>query len=149
VSLATNGQHSAGFGRRFAALIYDALLLAALAMILTACAMMFTHGRPILYESVGAWQYLYRAGLVALVVLYYGFQWRRSGQTLGMRAWRIVVRNKNAAPLSIGQLLRRLTYGALSWGGAGLGVFWIYLDSEGLALHDRLSGTRVWVLGKS
>jgi uncharacterized RDD family membrane protein YckC len=147
VSVASNGHPSAGFGRRFAALIYDALLLAALAMALTAGAMFFTHGRPILHESVGAWQYLYRAGLVALIAVYYGFQWRRSGQTLGMRAWRIAVRNASAAPLSLSQLLRRLTFGALAWGAAGLGVCWMYLDSDRLALHDRLSGTRVWILG--
>jgi uncharacterized RDD family membrane protein YckC len=146
VSAAVTGPSSAGFGRRFAALIYDALLLAAVAMILTAGAMIFTHGRPILYESVGAWQYLYRAGLVALVALYYGFQWQHSGQTLGMRAWRIAVKNTTAAPLSLSQLLRRLTYGALAWGAAGLGVFWMYFDSDRLALHDRLSGTRVCIL---
>ena len=50
---------SAGLGRRAAALIYDALLLAALLMLFTAAAMFFTHGQALLFESAGPWVYLY------------------------------------------------------------------------------------------
>ena len=33
--------------------------------------------------------------------------------------------------------------GLLAWAPAALGVLWLYVDPEHLALHDRLSKTRV------
>jgi len=73
---------SAGFGRRFAALIYDGFLLAALLMTYTGAILIFTR-RAILPETYGAWVYLYRAGLIAVIAAYYVLNWMRSGQTLG------------------------------------------------------------------
>jgi uncharacterized RDD family membrane protein YckC len=92
---------SAGFGRRAAALIYDSLLLAALLMVFTAAAMFFTHGQPLLYETAGAWVYLYRAGLVAVIGAYYLINWMRSGQTLGMRAWHLRTVSDAGRPLTL------------------------------------------------
>jgi len=37
----------------------------------------------------------------------------------------------------------RLGFGALAWAPAALGVLWLYVDRDHLALHDRLSKTRV------
>jgi hypothetical protein len=37
----------------------------------------------------------------------------------------------------------RFVFGVLAWAPAALGVLWLYIDPEHLALHDRLSKTRV------
>jgi uncharacterized RDD family membrane protein YckC len=37
----------------------------------------------------------------------------------------------------------RALFGALAWAAAALGVLWLYVDRDHLALHDRLSKTRV------
>jgi uncharacterized RDD family membrane protein YckC len=37
----------------------------------------------------------------------------------------------------------RLVFGVLAWAPAALGVLWLYVDPEHLALHDRLSKTRI------
>jgi uncharacterized RDD family membrane protein YckC len=133
----------AGFGRRLAALLYDALLLAALLMIFTGGALFFTHGAAVVPETAGAWVYVYRAGLVLLIVGYYLLNWLRSGQTLGMRAWRLRVVTDSGKTLTWRAAVLRALFGALAWAAAALGVLWLYVDRDHLALHDRLSKTRV------
>jgi uncharacterized RDD family membrane protein YckC len=134
---------SAGFVRRAAALIYDAFLLAALLMVFTGGALFFTHGRAIEPETAGRWVYLYRAGLIAVIAGYYILNWLRSGQTLGMRAWRLRATNASGATMSLGAAVLRAAIGFIAWAPAALGVLWLYLDPDHLALHDRFSKTRV------
>jgi len=134
---------SAGFGRRLAALVYDALLLAALLMIFTGGALFFTHGAAVVPATVGAWVYLYRLGLVLLIAGYYLLNWLRSGQTLGMRAWRLRVVSDNGRPLEWRAAVLRAVLSSLAWAPAALGVLWLYVDPDHLALHDRFSKTRV------
>ncbi len=146
-SASINGA-SAGFGRRFAALIYDGFLLAALLMTYTGAILIFTR-RAILPETYGAWVYLYRAGLIAVIAAYYVLNWMRSGQTLGMRAWRLRAVSDAGSRLSICRALLRFLCGFLAWPPAALGVLWLYFDPDHLALHDRLSRTRVVRLERS
>ncbi len=138
----TSGIH-AGFGRRFAALIYDAFLLAALLIIFTFAALVFTGGHAILRATVGDWYFLYCAGEIGVIASYYIVNWMRSGQTLGMRAWRLRAVSDAGKPLQLGAACARFACGILAWAPLGLGVLWLYVDPERLALHDRLSHTRV------
>jgi uncharacterized RDD family membrane protein YckC len=140
---------SAGFGRRLAALIYDALLLAALLMVFTGVALLFTHGAAVVPATVGTWVYVYRAGLILVVASYYVINWLRSGQTLGMRAWRLRTESNSGKTLTLKAAGLRVVFGALAWAPAALGVLWLYLDPDHLALHDRLSRTRVVRLASS
>ena len=125
---------SAGFGRRAAALVYDAFLLAALLMIFTGGALFFTHGAAIVPATAGAWVYVYRAGLVLVIAGYYVLNWLRSGQTLGMRAWRIRAVTASGQALNWQAAVLRACFGLLAWAPAALGVLWLYLDPDHLAL---------------
>jgi uncharacterized RDD family membrane protein YckC len=140
---------TSGFGRRFAALIYDAFLLAALLIIFTFAALVFTGGHAIMRDTAGLWYYLYPAGEIAVVAAYYIVNWMRSGQTLGMRAWQLRAVSDSGKPLTLRAALLRLVCGFFAWAPAALGVLWLYVDSERLALHDRLSHTRVVRLTRS
>ena len=140
---------SAGFLRRAAALVYDAFLLVALLMVFTGGALFLTKGHAILPETAGSWVYLYRAGLVAVVAGYYIVNWLRSGQTLGMRAWRIRAVASSGTTITLSAAILRAAFGFLAWAPAALGVLWMYLDPEHLALHDRFSKTRVVRLTRS
>ncbi len=142
------GGVSAGFGRRFAALIYDGFLLAALLMTFTGVLLIFTR-RAVLPETYGARVYLYRAGLLAVIAAYYVLNWIRSGQTLGMRAWRLRAVSAAGSPLNTTSALLRFLCGFLAWPPAALGVLWLYFDPDHLAIHDRLSRTRVVRLERS
>lgn len=139
---------SAGFGRRLAALIYDSLLLAALLTIYTA-ALVFARGGALTEQSAGAWWYVYRAGEVVVIAGYYVLNWTRSGQTLGMRAWHLRAVSDSGGPLRFAPAVLRFLCGLVAWTPAALGVLWLYFDREHLALHDRLSGTRVLHLSSS
>jgi uncharacterized RDD family membrane protein YckC len=134
---------SAGLLRRVAALIYDTLLLVAVLMTVTWLLLPLTRGKAITHESVGAFEYLYRALLLGLIVAYFGYTWTRSGQTLGMLAWKIRVVRNDGGPLGWHDVLVRLAASLLSWLPAGLGFFWLLFDRERLTWHDRLSRTRV------
>lgn len=134
---------SAGFGRRLAALLYDSVLLAALLVAFTSGAVFLNHRRAIEPETAGLWVYLYRAGLIGVIAGYYLLNWTRSGQTLGMRAWHLRAVTAAGKPLSMKAAALRFVCGALAWAPAALGVLWLYFDPERLALHDRLSRTRV------
>ena len=135
---------SAGFGRRFAALIYDAVLLIALLMIYTAASIAFTKGHAaVSRESAGGWFYAYCAGELGVIAGYYILNWVRSGQTLGMRAWYLRAVSDLGRPLSGASAALRFLCGFLAWPPAALGVLWLYLDPDRVAIHDRLSKTRV------
>jgi uncharacterized RDD family membrane protein YckC len=144
-----NDGASAGFGRRLAALVYDSFLLAALLMVFTGGALFFTHGAAIERTTAGVWVYAYRAGLLLVIAGYYVLNWLRSGQTLGMRAWRIRAVSDSGKPLTWHPAILRACYGLLAWTPAALGVLWLYLDPKRLALHDRLSRTRIIQLARS
>ncbi len=144
-----NSGSSAGFGRRLAAFIYDALLLAGLLMIFTGASLLFTHGTALVRETVGAWVYAYRAGLVAVIAGYSVFNWIKSGQTLGMRAWHLRVVNELGRRLTVGAAALRFLCAVVAWTPVALGVLWLYLDPEHLALQDRLSRTRVVYLPRA
>jgi uncharacterized RDD family membrane protein YckC len=52
-------------------------------------------------------------------------------------------------PLTWSAVLLRAIFGFIAWAPAALGVLWLYLDPQHLALHDRLSKTRVVRLPRS
>jgi len=134
---------SAGFGRRVAALLYDCVLLAALLVIFTSGAVFLNHRVALEPKTAGAWFYLYQAGLVGVIAGYYLINWTRSGQTLGMRAWHLRAVTESGKRMALKAAALRFVLGVLAWAPAALGVLWLYADPEHLALHDRLSKTRV------
>ena len=138
----------AGVLRRFGAVLYDALLVVALMMIVTAAFLPLTGGEAITYERVGALEYIYRLTLLAVVVGFFGVFWTRRGQTLGMAAWRLQLVRVDGARIAWRDVLLRLGGACVSWAALGLGYFWIWIDRDRLAWHDRWSGTRVIVLPK-
>ena len=139
---------TAGVLRRFGAVLYDALLVVALMMIVTAAFLPLTGGEAITYERVGALEYVYRLTLLSVVVGFFGVFWTRRGQTLGMAAWRLRLERIDGGVLTWRDVLIRLGGACVSWAALGLGYFWIWIDRDRLAWHDRWSGTRVIVLPK-
>lgn len=133
----------AGFWRRFAALVYDALLVTAILLLYTAVALFATGGRAIVPQNVGHGVLLYYAGEVFLIAGYYALSCHLTGHTLGMRAWRLRVQRPDGTRMSFAQALLRFAVSMIAWLPFGLGVLWLHVDPQNLALQDRLSASRV------
>lgn len=147
----------AGFARRLSAIIYDLLILCALIMLAAGLAMLFTQilvwsslvslqGYTDLaeYLNTGWRRWAHFSYYVVVILGFYSYFWCKAGQTLGMRAWRLLLVTKEGTPLSLGQALSRAL---LSLGG--LGNFWLWLRwGKGLALQDQLTNTQMIVLTK-
>ena len=125
-----------GLLRRLAALVYDALLLFAVLFAATIPVLLVTGG-----QALDPNQPAFTAWLLGVSYLYLGWCWTRSGQTLGMRAWRMQVRTRHGARLGWGRALARFAAALVSIGAAGIGLLWVAFDRDRLSLHDRLSGT--------
>jgi uncharacterized RDD family membrane protein YckC len=139
---------TAGVLRRLGAMLYDGLIVLALMFIVTALFLPFTAGEAITPRESGALERIYQAALVAVVVLFFGVFWTWRGQTIGMLAWRLRVQRPDGSALRWRDALLRLAGACVSLAALGLGYFWIWIDRDRLAWHDRWSGTRVLVLPK-
>ena len=130
---------SAGLLRQLAAMIYDSLLIFAVLLFAILVPVMFNGGEAIEWNV-----WLLRFYLLLTVFFYYAWFWQKSGQTLGMRAWRIRVVNEYGANPNFGVSFLRFAFALLSWACLGLGYLWRLFKPY--TWHDRLSGTRVVVL---
>lgn len=137
-----------GLLRRLAAVLYDTLLLVALLMVATALFLPFTGGEAIDPRRDPLLEWAYRAVLLLLTVGFFGVFWTRRGQTLGMASWRLRIEREDGGTLGWGDTVRRLAAAVLSWLALGLGWLWILVDPERRAWHDRLSRTRMVLVGK-
>jgi uncharacterized RDD family membrane protein YckC len=129
---------AAGFLRRLGAMFYDSLLLLALMLVATAL-LTLPLGMP-----NGNGLIFFQFFIFEIIPLAFFTQfWRRGGQTLGMRAWKLRVIRDDGEGLTWGDALRRHFAALLSCLACGLGFVWILVDPQGLAWHDRLSKTRL------
>ncbi len=144
----------AGVFRRLAAMVYDSFLLMAVSLAYGALATglnVLLQGAPPEGEAIewGIWRLPVFIGLLVVLVGFYYYFWGRSGQTLGMRAWRLkLVDARTQAPASTGQRIGRALLAPISLLALGLGYFWVWIDPDHHTLHGRLTGTRVLLLPK-
>lgn len=147
----------AGFARRLAAMIYDVLILCAIVMLAAALAMLAVQclvwsgvvslqGYTDLadYLNSGWRRWLHLSYYASVILGFYSYFWCKAGQTLGMRAWRMLVVTQDGQPLRFWQAISRALFAL-----AGLGNVWLWLRwGKGLALQDQLTKTQVIVLSK-
>lgn len=130
--------NSAGLGRRLGAMLYDGLLVLALLFLGTLPFVARAGGEPV---APGDLQYQ-----LTLLLLSYAFFvgfWSGYGRTLGMQSWGLRIETFDGRRPGILSSTLRFFAAILSWLPAGLGFWWQLLDDDGLAWHDRLSGTRL------
>jgi len=130
--------HNASLLRRFGAILYDSLLILAL-MILISLAFIAARGG----ESVESGDDLYRIVLLTIAYLFYAGYWSHHGRTLGMQSWRLQLETENGETPDFARASLRFFAAVLSLIPLGLGFWWQLWDKDGLAWHDRLSGTRL------
>ncbi|WP_029846247.1 RDD family protein, partial [Vibrio parahaemolyticus] len=83
--------------------------------------------------------------LAVVWIYFFVFFWTRAGQTLGMRAWKMQIRNaKDGAPITATQALIRL-----ATSGFGLANLTVPIDPQKRGFHDIWAKTEVVVLPKA
>lgn len=126
-----------GMLRRLASMLYESVLLFAVAFIGT-WLFQFAAGTV----RIEGWRMtLLQLFLLALFAAYFLWCWLRGGQTLAMKTWRIrLVAKDGHGRLAPKAALLRFLY-ALLLVPTTIGVFWAMVDRDRQFLHDRLAGT--------
>ena len=128
-----------GLLRRFAALLYDAILLAAMLFVATAMLLPFRSG-----QAFASGDPLYTVYLLTVSFALFGWCWTHGGQTLGMRAWRVRLEpEQEGNHITWGAALIRFLAALVSFGAMGLGFWWSLWDPQKRCWHDRVSRTRL------
>ena len=123
-------------GWRLLALTYDLLPVIAILFVISGLFLWLNGGRTI--EGAPALQWLDSLATWLLVGAYFVLSWRRGGQTIGMRPWRLrVVSASGRTPRTHVLWLRYLVATAT----LGLGLLWALFDPERRALYDIVAGT--------
>lgn len=130
---------NAGLLRRIGAMLYDALLVAALLFLATIPFIAARGGEPVERGD----NLIYQLTLLIVVFAFYVGFWSGPGRTLGMQSWRLQLQNDEGKVPSVAQASLRLLASLLSWLPFGLGFLWQIWDREKLTWHDRISHTRI------
>ena len=137
--------------RRLAAVVYDTCLVLPLIM---ASVALFMGARTLLWgPAVDDTAAQLDANIVRLVALvcttgFFCAFWVKSGQTLGMQAWRIKLVSFSGEAPNIRQGVLRCLGAVLSAACLGLGYLWCLVDRNGRYWHDYLSRTELILLPK-
>jgi uncharacterized RDD family membrane protein YckC len=148
--------------RRFASMLYEAVLLFAVAFFANGAYFLASGG-----SDATAWQRaLHQLYLGAVFATYFLWCWLRGGQTLAMKTWRIrlIAPGHSRVPPRIAfiRLVLAATLIGSFWASvvaaflnrnpwlslamlavSGIGIGWALVDRDGQFLHDRLAGTRL------
>lgn len=133
--------------KRLGALIYDLMAVAALCLVVSALWVIGLNGGEAITKTHPYYPYL-QASFPLTGLLFFLFFWLREGQTLGMRAWRIQVRQKGGGKITLPQALIRAGVAVISFAALGLGYFWQLLPPQKKSWHDLASQTVIVQLPK-
>tara|TARA_R110002050_G_scaffold49771_4_gene115407 strand:+ start:248 stop:748 length:501 start_codon:yes stop_codon:yes gene_type:complete len=155
-SISVNEFPRAGFRRRLGSWIYDVLIAFAVYMVAGAISFLlfnllikfglismqnFEHPIDLQRSSI-LYSILIYGWNITWVSFFFVFFWAKSGQTLGMKAWRLRVQNQDGTRISKTTGIKRLLPTLL-----GLGNLTVIFDRKNkLSLQDRLTNTEVVVL---
>jgi uncharacterized RDD family membrane protein YckC len=134
---------TAGFPRRLASLVYESLVVTAMALVAGLAFLLPLYMLTGHDATRGVSRWAFQIWLFSIFGLYFGWFWLNGGQTLPMRAWRLRVVRADNQPLTRAHALRRYL---LAWPSvllAGVGLLWALVDRDHQFLHDRLAGTRL------
>lgn len=135
---ATTPLRLAGIKRRLASTVYESLLLFALLLVAGFAYI------PIFGGLHGPFQKaVFQFYLLGVMLFYFTLFWKRGGQTLAMKTWRIRLVRADGGPLSTAQCVMRFVLAALGLLFAGAGFLWAFVDPQRQFLHDRLCKTRL------
>ncbi len=149
-----------GLFKRILVIIYDGLLLIALAFFTSALLMgLFTWlgpdsffaipdpANPNLIERSDLGRIIggtiVSINVICVSFFFYGWFWTHGGQTLGMKAWNLYLVKPDGKFIDWNTALKRYLAALISWACLGLGFTWILLDRQKRAWHDIITNTKI------
>jgi uncharacterized RDD family membrane protein YckC len=136
-----------GLLRRLIAMLYDTLLVLPLIMVTVGIGMAL-HSLVSGDGAVPLHPQLVQLIALLTAIGFFSAFWLKSGQTLGMQAWRIKLVSSDGQPPRPSQVLRRCLAALLSAACLGAGYWWCLFDRRRRYWHDYLSGTELILLEK-
>jgi len=133
--------HVVGFGRRFAAMVIDGIIVVfvsfILALLIGMVDVFFEGGRL-------NWNMVIVLVMLLFSVFYFTGKWvAKGGQTPGKLLMRIKIVHADGSPLTYGKLFLRYFGYILSGVAASLGFVWIGIDPKRRGWHDMIARTYV------
>lgn len=158
---------NAPLARRYLALGYEGLLLAALVLLVGFLTLPLTTPTAVAARSLAVPPLAARVLSACLVFgaagLYFTWSWTGGRRTLPMKTWALALARADGSPVDgkaavvryvaawLGPAAALVAYEALHPAGLGahalwlvaLGYLWPFIDSDRQFLHDRIAGTRI------
>lgn len=154
-------RNGAGLVRRLAAMVYEGLVVVAILLMAS-----FPFAGAATGRLQGLPQRLFQCYLFLVVGLYFVWCWRRGGQTLPMKAWKLRMVDASGAPVGTSRAILRYVAATLALGSSAVAaivllrypreltawlalapglvtILWSAVDRDRQFLHDRLAGTRI------
>lgn len=122
--------------RRLACLLYESLLVIAIAFIFS-----FLFSSLTQFKGNGPLLHIFQIYIFSVMAIYFSWFWSNGKSTLAMKTWKLKIVVKNGQPISFKKAFLRYCFSWLSL--TGISILWALIDHEGLYLHDRLAGTKL------
>lgn len=128
-----------GIARRLAAMVYEALLVAAV----LAVAFVLPHVLLGAFANIQVSHVATKVHFFVVLLIYFTWFWVNGGQTLAMKTWRIRVVDIKGGRLRPAQAVLRYLAAWFSLAFFGIGIVWALFDRDRQFLHDRIADTRI------
>lgn len=119
-------------------MVYESLLV---------CGLVFFAGLLFLVVSgsppSGWLRHAFQVYLFLVIGLYFAESWRRHGQTLAMKTWKLRLVGAAGAKITLRQALVRYLCAWPCLALGGIGILYARFDRDRQFLHDRLAGTKI------
>jgi uncharacterized RDD family membrane protein YckC len=119
-------------------MVYESLLLAGVAFFAGLLFLGVTGG------TTNGWlRHAFQVYLFLVIGLYFAGSWRRRGQTLAMKTWKLRLVGANGGRITLRQAMVRYVCAWPCLALGGIGILYALFDRERQFLHDRLAGTKI------
>ena len=134
---------TAPLSRRLLAMAYDGLVLVAMYIVFGGV-LVTVVSKALGYEEFVRLTPAQAASLFYVICfLYYSHSWRKGGQTIGMKAWRIYLTTQDGSHIRLSHCMLRSATGLFSLVLFGAGYLWMLIDKQQRTWHDMASLTRI------